>query len=85
MKGATYTDLKNLCEAINKQISRLGGTMGYQVGSRYNYYAIDTVNLKTGGIHDTFRAGLTKSQCDDILYAVSRTLDNLEFAKKEVA
>jgi hypothetical protein len=85
MKGANYNDLKNLCTAINKQVKRLGGSVGYEIGHRYDYYAIDQVNLKTGGISDTFRAGLTKSQCDDILYAVSKVLDSIEFnnQKKE--
>jgi hypothetical protein len=83
MKGAKYTELKKLCENINNQIKQLGGNQGFEIGHRYDYYAIDTVNLKTGGIHDTFRAGLTKNQADDILYAVSKVLDNLEYTKQK--
>lgn len=73
----TYADLKKLCQGINDTVRKLGGSIGFEVGHRYDYYAIDILNLETGGIKDTYRAGLTKSQCDDILYAVSKILDNL--------
>ena len=74
----TYDELQEAIEYTNQLIQSLGGRTGIKLGRRYDYYALDLIDLPTGRMLDTIISGLTAGDVDIILVVLNRVLGQIE-------
>jgi hypothetical protein len=75
---ARYDELQEAIEYTNRLIRALGGRTGIKLGRRYDYYALDLIDLYTGRMLDTIISGLTAGDVDIILSVLNRVLGQIE-------
>ncbi|MBA7679292.1 hypothetical protein ES703_87581 [subsurface metagenome] len=72
MTRYTQKDIETLCKGVNEELAATG-PYRLRIGYRYNYQAIDLLEVKnyeeTGGIQRTLIAGLTKNEIWQWLHA----------------